>query len=68
MDNDVMNTIEQLKIDKQIAEQRIESELISLSEKYGGLSMEISLEQFDLKDDYSKCVSQMFDVKLEVKI
>lgn len=63
-----MNTIEQLKIDKQIAEQRIESELISLSEKYGGLSMEISLEQFDLKDDYSKCVSQMFDVKLEVKI
>lgn len=64
-----MNTIEQLKIDKQLAEQRIASELLSLSEKYGGnLSFEINLNQFQTKDVCSKIISNMFDVKLEIKI
>lgn len=63
-----MNTIEQLRKDKQLVEQRIASELLSLSEKYGCLSIDIDLRKFETKDEYGHRTSTAYNVKLEVKL
>lgn len=63
-----MNTIEQLRIDKQLVEQRIASELLSLSEKYGCLSIDIDLRKFVIKDEYGLGTSVTYNVKLQVRI
>lgn len=60
--------IYQLRKDKEILERKIESMILSFSEKYGGLHIETCIKEFETTDVNTNKKSPMFKVSFKISI